>query len=133
MPDNEPVFDLERSLEAQKDGMATAAENRVAALQKAREVATQLGRDAETFSRLVRKTTYGISVEDVYPYLSAEEVTALGPAAGSIFQQKTWKFNGERKKSTRVSNHARELKCWVLRSHEEETRKTLDRRSQCQK
>jgi len=40
--------------------------------------------------------------------------TSLGPAAGSLFKGKNWKFTGERIKSSRASNHAREIKVWEL-------------------
>ena len=40
--------------------------------------------------------------------------TSLGPAAGSLFKSKEWKFTGERIRSSRASNHAREIKVWQL-------------------
>lgn len=36
----------------------------------------------------------------------------LGPAAGSLFKGGNWRFTGERVKSRRTANHARELKVW---------------------
>ena len=39
---------------------------------------------------------------------------SLGPAAGSLFKGREWKFTGERICSARASNHAREIKVWRL-------------------
>ena len=36
----------------------------------------------------------------------------LGPAAGSVFRQACWEFTGQRIRSSRKSNHAREIKVW---------------------
>ena len=97
------VFDRQKSDDAKADGMRRAADARPEPLQHARHVARELCEQfGETNADIVgteMKARYGID--------------SLGPAAGSLFKV-GFVFTGRRVRSTRISNHARELKVWRL-------------------
>ena len=98
------VFVRKRSADAKTEGMLNAADARPRALQLARQVARELCEqfgetEADAVGREL-KVRYGID--------------SLGPAAGSLFKV-GFVFTGRRVRSTRISNHARELKIWRLK------------------
>jgi predicted RNase H-like nuclease len=92
--------------ERQKDeGMAAAAMARAELLTIAREIARHLAYD---------RWDRCISADDVLQHMEIRRYPSLGPAAGSLFQTPEWEFTGQRIKSVRISNHAREIKVWRL-------------------
>lgn len=100
------VFDGDQSKSAKVNGMELAAENRSSDLAKARDIAVELCRkngttDADEVGRVLYER---------------HEIKSLGPAAGSLFKDSRFEFTGERRRSTRKKNHARELKVWRLKS-----------------
>lgn len=97
--------ELTESQQAKEEGMRVAAENRSDALDLARAVAAKLGRT----QRFVSADDVARAYEAQYGVPMAVE---LGPAAGSIFKGRHWVFTGRRVQSTRLKNHARELKVW---------------------
>ena len=95
-------LDLLESLRLKREGMETAAQAKPDLLSIARFFAEQLGHQqrfvtADDVRQKMRE--YGVSTE-------------LGPAAGSIFKTKSWRFTGRRVRSRYIVNHARELKVW---------------------
>ena len=102
---NQPgLFDRRTGLNAKREGMARAADGQPALLDIAREIAVELALGdphQETNADQV-----GIRMMNLgYP-------RSIGPAAGSIFRGSEWEFTGRRKLSSRITNHARELKIW---------------------
>ena len=103
------LFDYDRTESAAlKDaGQDAAATGRADLLTRARRLAIDFalshgGRcTADDVGRLLRAKGYG-------------GTEAVGPAMGSLFKEKHWRFTGERVRSAKVSNHARELKVWKL-------------------
>lgn len=91
------------SKQAKEDGMAKAAKNKAALLAYARELATN-----HPLARV------GITMDEVVEALVEEGKSerCLGSAAGSLFKGGSWEFTGERRRSKRMTNHARELKVW---------------------
>lgn len=98
-------FDLFEGLRQKEKGMALAADNRAGHLSIARSIAVRLA--AQSPSRTV-------CADDVQREL-IELGIDLGPAAGSIFRGREWAWDGQWKKSARVSNHARMLRVWRLK------------------
>ena len=101
------LFDFHASKALKREGMDDAAhgQNRTP-LHMARSIAKDLARShplrechADAVGMELRRQGYSPS---------------LGPAAGSLFKGREWKFTGERIQSTRTSNHAREIKVWRL-------------------
>jgi len=97
------LFDFESGLRAKTEGMSAAALTRSELLSQAREIAVAIARH-----RVNRRVT----ADDVGRALRLRGLPDLGPAAGSIFRGSMWEFTGERVRSARISNHARELKVW---------------------
>lgn len=94
---------LLKSEQAKERGMQVAASNKAALVQYARQLAAE-----HPLARL------GITMDDVVESLVDDGKSAhcLGGSAGSLFKGRAWVFTGERRRSTRVNNHARELKVW---------------------
>ena len=101
------LFDYQAGKARKREGMDDAAhgQNRTP-LHMARRIAKDLARShplrechADAVGMELRRRGYPPS---------------LGPAAGSLFKGREWKFTGERIPSTRTSNHAREIKVWRL-------------------
>lgn len=100
--DPPPVFDAEQSEAAKETGMARAAEAQPGNLALARAIAKRIC------------LTHGsVTADDVGEELARRGID-LGPAAGSIFASKEFVWTGERVRSKRKSNHARELRIWRL-------------------
>lgn len=103
---NQPdLFDGKRSESLKQRGMDLAADNCPSPLQLARDIAEEICLtvgvvSADGVGRLMKKR-HGIDT--------------LGPAAGSIFKEKRWKWTGQWIKSKRVSNHSRMLRVWTMR------------------
>lgn len=87
-----------------KEGMERAAKAKSDLLTKARKIATEIaiGNDWLCHSDLVAEE------------LVRRGLGELGNAAGSLFKSGEWRFTGQRIKSKRLNNHARELKVWEL-------------------
>ena len=94
---------LVKSEQAKERGMQVAASNKAALLDYARKLAAE-----HPLARL------GITMDDVVESLvdAGKSAHCLGGSAGSLFKGRAWVFTGERRRSTRVNNHARELKVW---------------------
>ncbi len=97
-------FNLKESERLKIEGMARASE-RAAHLKRAREIATLLA---------MGKHDRCITADHVGREMKRLGLQPLGPAAGSLFRGKNWVFTGNRIRSSRVTNHARELKVWKL-------------------
>lgn len=104
---SEPVdlFDFARSRALKDEGRNAAAFSRAELLDAARSIARRLAIQSP------QRVTNADAVGREWKRLGYPD---LGPAAGSIFKGKEWKFTGRRIRSSRVSNHARELKVWEL-------------------
>jgi len=94
-----PLFDNAASHSAKNSGMELAAENAQDHLSRAREIAASIALRGNG-------TCNADQVLMEFPSVSP------GPWCGSIFRGKEWVFTGERIHSSRVSNHAREIKVW---------------------
>lgn len=99
------LFDLAESSERKDVGMELAAVAKQAVLETARRVAISLA---------MCKADKTTDSDEVGRYLASLDLPPLGPAAGSIFKDKRWRFTGKRILSTRVTNHRREIKVWEL-------------------
>jgi hypothetical protein len=103
--DEKPTFDKAASQAKKKDGMATAANNRPAALALAKFIAERLAREHGT-----------VNADMVGRELKLKHgIESLGGAAGSIFRDSCWEWTGEWVKSARVTNHSRMLRVWRLK------------------
>jgi len=100
---DDELFDGAEGERLKQRGMALAAGNNKMQLELARLIAAQLGR-AKKF----------ITADDVGRILKhSYDIESLGPSAGSLFAVKAdWRWTGRRMKSSRKSNHRRELKIW---------------------
>lgn len=102
-----PAFSRTEGIEDKEKGMELAAEAdaSIEPLELARGIALRLA------------TMYGETNADQVGQLlwTEHQIKSLGPAAGSIFKGPEWEFTGKRVLSTRVSNHAREIKVWRLK------------------
>ena len=99
------LFSLQESLEAKTNGMQVAEDNAADPLELARSIARRLAREnGETNADAVGAILF-----------NQHGIKSLGPAAGSVFKGNEWVFTGKRVQSTRVKNHARELKVWRLK------------------
>jgi hypothetical protein len=107
MPRKSSLFDFFESERRKRLGMKDAAENetRVDDLDFARNVARCLARQNPD------RECYADQVGEILD----QEGIELGPSSGSIFKGSEWEFTGKRIKSSRKSNHARELKVWRLK------------------
>ena len=101
------LFDYAASLRLKLEGMELAAEHRGEWLALARRIAVLLAKQN--------------TARECHADMVARELRRLGlphcggPAAGSIFKEKSWEFTGRRIQSCRITNHARELKVWRYR------------------
>jgi len=100
------LFDLSEGVKARETGKSLAAVNRATILRNARAVAIWV---AES------RPDRCVSADDVYRYLSSEQSSQLGNAAGSLFRGSRWENTGRRKQSKRISNHARWIMIWRLK------------------
>tara|TARA_E500000305_G_scaffold111692_1_gene126814 strand:- start:3945 stop:4256 length:312 start_codon:yes stop_codon:yes gene_type:complete len=99
------LFDYEKSKIARDTGKQLAADNSTL-LEKARQIAVEVA---------LMRSDRRCSADDVGVEMQKQGLpVSLGPAAGSLFRQKHWRFTGDRINSKRVSNHAREIKVWEL-------------------
>ncbi len=99
------LFDVAESNRLKEEGM-TAAEygGKHMLLDHARHVAKQIAMLRESRT---------VTADDVGKAFEKEGITeSLGNAAGSLFRGKEWEFTGQRIKSSRKSNHSREIKVW---------------------
>jgi hypothetical protein len=96
-------FDLQQSLAFKELGMGLAADAAEEPLKKARSIAFQIARSG---SRECDSDQVFKGLGEGFP---------TGPWAGSIFKGQDWEFTGKRIRSSRISNHAREIKIWKLR------------------
>ena len=96
------LFDEHLSDKLKKDGMGLAADNAKTSLDLAREIAIDLGRERQY-----------IDADDVGKVLQAKHgIDTLGPAAGSLFRQKCWRFTGRWRKARRITSHSRMIRQW---------------------
>jgi len=96
------TFDAYQGESLKRGGQELAADNRADLLDQARGIARSIAANGDG---TCNADQVGIAMRQA----GMEE---LGPAAGSLFKGKEWEFTGDRVLSTRVSNHARELKVW---------------------
>jgi|TARA_Y100000310_G_scaffold28395_1_gene27026 hypothetical protein len=100
------LFDISQSQKLKTEGISAAAHGGDFNLLKiAQEIAVRLALDSP-----LREC----NADAVGEALARRNLPMLGPAAGALFKGKGWEFTGRRKKSCRVSNHAREIKIWRL-------------------
>ena len=100
------IFDYELGKQLKRQGMSVAEAANLSDLELARTIARTIAKngdgtcDADQVGRVLKRH-YGIDT--------------LGPAAGSLFKGEDWEFTGDRRRSARAKNHAREIKVWRLR------------------
>ena len=99
------LFDVAESNRRKEEGMTSAEYGgKHLLLEHARHVAKQIAMLRESRT---------VSADDVGKAFAREGITeSLGNSAGSLFKGRQWEFTGERIKSTRKSNHSREIKVW---------------------
>jgi len=96
------TFDFDESQERKDEGMDRAAGNSFD-LARAQLIAVKI---AKKNGGMCHADMVGAELEKMgLP-------NCLGPAAGSLFRGNSWIFTGRRVRSSRKSNHARELKVW---------------------
>jgi hypothetical protein len=102
------LFDIVMGEHEKRQGMSNAEHSQKSSLlEKARDVAERLA--LADPNRLCNADDVGVAMQDM-------GITgSLGPAAGSLFKGKKWEFTGQRIRSRRTSNHAREIKVWRLK------------------
>ncbi len=104
---DDDTFDREESEAGKTNGMALAAANASEQLDIARQIAYELAFKGNGF----------VCMDDVGKLLK-EKGISVGPWCGSVFKEKgEWEFTGQRVNSHRITNHARELKVWRLKSY----------------
>ena len=103
------IFDLNTGIQLKQEGMEQAARNRRDMLDEARDIAESIA-----MQRSDRKITMDAVIHGLIKRYGEGAVTVLGNSAGSVFKSGDWEWTGERIKSVRVRNHARELKVWRL-------------------
>ncbi len=97
-------FDEKLAQALKRRGMSLAEENNSDALEFARAVAESLPNAAT-----------GITADHVGRALKRlGKKNCLGPAAGSLFKEKKWRFTGTWIASVRTKNHGRMLREWQL-------------------
>ncbi len=111
---NQSTFDFGNGLTAKAEtefmggrqakavGMKLAATNRAGDLKTARAIARQIARDGDG---TCDANQVGLELERL-------GIDQLGPAAGSLFKGRYWKFTGRRVTARKVADHANELKVW---------------------
>ena len=105
------IFDLPESEARKEAGMNAAAVARHELLADARRVAV-----------LVAKRFGEVDADmlgDEYLRLTGIDLAAkdnLGPGMGSVFKTDAFEWTGQRRKSGRKKNHARELRVWRLKA-----------------
>ena len=97
-------FNFSESMNRKEAGMAAAAASKNIVLDQARSIA-----------RLLAAQNGEVTADDVQRELERRDLPSLGPAAGSLFRTKDFVFTGKRIKSSKISNHAREIRVWALR------------------
>ena len=98
------LFDQAESEARKEQGMAVAADKGYAELAHARSIAITIA---------LASSSKCCTADDVGRQLKfAGFPDCLGPAAGSLFKGKDWKWTGRFVKSARKSNHARLLRVW---------------------
>jgi hypothetical protein len=99
------LFDLAASKAAKVAGMDLAGDNRSNILHTARCIAREIA---------LGKKDRRVTADDVQARMIKEgyHPSKLGPAAGSIFRGKKWRFTGSWINSARVSNHAASIRVW---------------------
>jgi hypothetical protein len=96
-----PLFDAAASRERKESGMEQAADAASEYLETARKIAKHIAQGGDG-------TCNADQVGEELERLGIQ----VGPWAGSIFRG--WTFTGKRIRSTRKSNHAREIKIWRI-------------------
>jgi hypothetical protein len=102
------LFNATEGRRQKQEGMDLAAANRSDLLDYLRELAEQIARES----------LHGTcSIDDVFRRVIPQgfRPEMLGNAAGSLFKYDKWEMMG-RKNSKRISNHAREIKVWRLKT-----------------
>ena len=98
------LFDAKRSEQLKLAGMETAADNVKEPLDLARTVAKELA---------LLKPDRCLTSDEVNAALEARyNIASLGPAAGSLFKTKDWRWSGRFVKSIKITNHSRLLRVW---------------------
>jgi hypothetical protein len=102
--DQPSLFDEVESQRRKDEGMKAAAEAQPSLLALCRTVAVEIA---------VGRPDRTLTADDVGRVMwQRHDVDGLGPIGGSIFKGSDWVFTGQRIKSVRKRNHARELKVW---------------------
>jgi hypothetical protein len=101
-------FDLTDGMKLRDAGMLLASSKRAYILSYARVLAVTIAKN---------NPDRCVTADDVYRQLAllGHDGKLLGNAAGSLFRGDRWEFTGKRKKSVRISNHARWIMVWKLK------------------
>jgi len=87
---------------------------KIEGMSRAEEVSDYLS-IAREYARTIARERGVVTADDVGRAMRSDGLPdSLGPAAGSLFRGPDWEWTGERKKSTRIKNHSRELRVWRL-------------------
>src|SRR5215472_16015410 len=104
---NKRTFDPKKARAEREADMTLALESlgRQELVEVARDIAEEIARKRG-----------GVTADDYSRQMLQEgfDPNDLGPAAGCVFRDKRFKQSGEWRKSERVSNHASDLRIWVL-------------------
>ena len=103
-----PLFDAAAGSQARDAGLSLAASHKPVTLAIARMAARLVagGRPDRT-----------VTADDVVGWLALNGFEyELGPLAGAIFRTGEFEDTGRRLKSSRVSNHSREIRVWRLKN-----------------
>ena len=101
-------FDHSEGMKLRDAGKMLASSKRAYILSYARVLAVTIAKS---------KPDRCVTADDVYRQLAllGHDLDLLGNAAGSLFRGDRWEFTGERKKSVRISNHARWIMVWRMK------------------
>jgi hypothetical protein len=102
------TFDLFEGEKAREAGISQAAQSKNPLLNKVR---------AHLCVLAASRSNRCVTADDATKFLVeiGEKETALGNAAGSLFNSSEWEPTGCWTPSTRVTNHARSVRVWRLR------------------
>ena len=102
------IFKKEVSLRLKEEGMEAAAKSNYELLELARREAKEIAKC--NFDETCDADQVGMAL------LKKHNISSLGPVAGSIFREPCWEWTGEFVKSSRITNHARNLYVWKLKN-----------------
>ncbi len=104
MKEQHSLFDEGLGDKLKQQGMELAEDNARSSLEIARDIAVEISKstnglcDADQVGRVLKRD---------------HDIDTLGPAAGSLFRGKHWRFTGNWVKSQRIVSHSRMIRQWL--------------------